>query len=136
MNFKRRPQISSEVKQRRLGLLVRIYDHIRDEINYFLDKLFPSRGTHLPYPEAEKCIQKSKLDPDTKEQMLFLLKKTSRGAGLDTAAQKWAKTYNIVNARKFHSLIKQFDKLHVNPITLTTKDKTEIPSLRTLIPLE
>ena len=88
MNFKRRPQISSEVKQRRLGLLVRIYDHIRDEINYFLDKLFPSRGTHLPYPEAEKCIQKSKLDPDTKEQMLFLLKKMSRGAGLDTAAQR------------------------------------------------
>lgn len=112
------------------------YDHIRDEINYFLDKLFPSHGTHLPYPEAEKAIQKSKLDPDTKEQMLFLLKKTSRGAGLDTAAQKWAKTYNIVNARKFHSLMKQFDKLHVNPITLTTKDKTEIPSLRTLIHLE
>ena len=54
----------------------------------FLDKRFPSRGTHLPYPEAEKCIQKSKLDPDTKEQMLFLLKKTSRGAGLDTAAQR------------------------------------------------
>ena len=112
------------------------YDHIRDEINYFLDKLFPSHGVHLPYPEAKKAIQKSKLDPDTRKQMLFLLEKTSRGAGLDTAAQKWAKTYNIVNARKFHSLMKQFDTLHVNPITLTTKDKTEIPSLRTLIHLE
>ena len=112
------------------------YDHIRDEINYFLDKLFFFFLIHMPYPEAKKTIQKSKLDPDTKEQMLFLLKKVSDGAGLDTAARKWMKTYNIVDARKFHSLIKQFDKLHVNPITLTTKDKTEIPSLRTLIHLE
>ena len=112
------------------------YGHIRDEINYFLDKLFPARGIHLPYPEAEKRIQECKLDSDIQEQMLFLLEKTSRGAGLDTAAQKWTKTYNIVNTRKFHSLMKQFDKLHVNPITLTAKDKTEIPSLRTLIHLE
>lgn len=112
------------------------YGHIRDEINYFLDKLFPARGIHLPYPEAEKRIQECKLDSDIQEQMLFLLEKTSRGAGLDTAARKWMKTYNIVDTRKFHSLIKQFDKLHVNPITLTTKDKTEIPSLRTLIQLE
>ena len=112
------------------------YDHVSDEIDYFLDKLFPSHGTHLPYPEAKKAIQKSKLDPGTRKQMLFLLEKTSRGAGLDTAAQKWAKTYSIVDSRKFHSLMKQFDKLHVNPITLTSKDTTEIPSLRTLIHLE
>ena len=112
------------------------YDHIRGEINYFLDKLFPARGIHLSYPEAEKRIQECKLDSDIQEQMLFLLEKTSRGAGLDTAAQKWTKTYNIVNTRKFHSLMKQFDKLHVNPITLTSKDKTEIPCLRTLIHLE
>ena len=112
------------------------YDHVSDEIDYFLDKLFPSHGTHLPYPEAKKAIQKSKLDPDTRKQMLFLLEKTSRGAGLDTAAQKWTKTYSIVDSRKFHSLMKQFDKLHVNPITLTSKDTTEIPSLRTLIHLE
>ena len=112
------------------------YDHIRDEINYFLDKLFPARGIHLPYPEAEKRIQECKLDSDIKEQMLFLLKKTSDGAGLDTAAQKWTKTYNVVNTRMFHSLMKQFDKLHVNPITLTSKDKTEISCLRTLIHLE
>lgn len=105
----------------------------------FLDKLFPSHGTHLPYPEAKKAIQKSKLPPDTKAQLLFLLEKTSRGTGLDTAAQKWTKTYNtynIVDTRKFHSLMKQFDKLHVNPVTLTSKDKAEISCLRTLIQLE
>ena len=37
--------------------------------------------------------------------------------GLDTAAHKWKQTYNIVDSRKFHSLMKQFDKLHVNPVT-------------------
>lgn len=109
------------------------YDNVYTTISDFLDKLFPARGIHLPYPEAEKRIQKCKLDSDIKEQMLFLLKKTSRGAGLDTAAQKWKQTYSIVDIRKFHSLIKQFDKLYVNPVTLTSKEICEIPCLRTLI---
>lgn len=112
------------------------YDSIGTVINDFLDKLFPVRASHLPYHEAERVIQKGKLDSDTKEQMLFLLKKTSRGAGLDTAAQKWKQTYNIVDSRKFNSLMKEFDRLHINPVTLPTKDKKEIPCLCTLIYLE
>ena len=64
--------------------------------------------------------------------MLFLMEKTSRGARLDTAAQRWKQTYNIVDSRKFHSLMKQFDKLHVNPVTLTSKGKAEIPCLRSV----
>jgi len=112
------------------------YDRIGTVINDFLDRLFPARAAHLPYPDTERIIQKSKLDSDIKEQMLFLLKKTSRGAGLDTAAQKWKQTYNIVDSRKFNSLMKQFDRIHVNPVTLTGKDKEEIPCLRTLIHLQ
>lgn len=100
-------------------------------IQEFIEKLFPSQGVHLPYPVAEQRIRKSKLDADTKEQMLFLLKKTSRGAGLDTAAQKWKTHYNIVDARKFHSLIRKFDKLQVNPVTLTTRETKGIPCVRT-----
>ena len=96
------------------------YDSIGTVINHFLDKLFPARAAHLPYHEAERVIQKSKLDLSTKEQMLFLLEKTSRGAGLDTAAQKWKQTYHIVDSRKFHSLMKQFDRFNINPITLTS----------------
>lgn len=109
------------------------YDSIGTVINHFLDKLFPAQAAHLPYPDAERIIQKSKLDSETKEQMLFLLEKTSRGAGLDTAAQKWKQTYNIVDSRKFNSLMKQFDRLRINPITLTSKDKDELPCLRTII---
>lgn len=105
-------------------------------IREFIEKLFPSQGVHLPYPEAEQRIRKSKLDVDAKEQMLFLLKKTSRGAGLDTAAQKWTQAYHVVDSRKFHSLIKQFDRLHINPVTLTSKDKEEIPCLRAIIKQE
>ena len=100
-------------------------------IQEFIEKLFPSQGVHLPYPVAEQQIRKSKLDADTKEHMLFLLKKTSRGAGLDTAAQKWKTHYNIVDARKFHSLIRKFDELQVNPITLTTWETKGIPCVRT-----
>lgn len=109
------------------------YDSIGTVINHFLDKLFPAQAAHLPYPDAERIIQKSKLDSDTKKQMLFLLEKTSRSAGLDTAAQKWKQTYNIVDSRKFNSLMKRFDRLHVNPVTLTSKDKEEIPCVGTII---
>lgn len=59
--------------------------------------------------------------------MLFLMKKTSRGARLDSAAQEWKQAYHIVDSRKFHSLMKQFDRLHVNPVPLTSKDNEEIP---------
>ena len=109
------------------------YDKVCAAMREFLDKLFPADGMHLSYPEAERKIQQSKLDSDTKEQMLFLLKKTSRGAGLDTAAQKWKKAYSIVDARKFRSLMKQFDELQVNPVTLTSRNKQGIPCLRTVI---
>ncbi len=112
------------------------YERAAVIIQEFIEKLFPSRGVHLPYPEAEQRIRKSKLDADTKEQMLFLLKKTSRGAGLDTAAQRWKQTYNIVDPRKFHSMIRKFDKLHINPITLPSGEKEAIPCLRTLIEWE
>lgn len=68
--------------------------------------------------------------------MLFLIKKTSRGAGLDTAAQKWKEAYNIVDARKFHSLMKQFNKLQVDPVTLTSRGQQEVPCLRAMIEKE
>lgn len=102
------------------------YDNVYAAIHDFLDKLFPARGIHLPYPEAEKKIQKCRLDSDIKEQMLFLLKKTSRGAGLDIAAKKWKIHYKIVDSRKFHSIMKQFDQLCVNPVTLTSQENQEI----------
>ena len=112
------------------------YDNVCTVIREFLDKLFPADGMHLPYPEAERKIQQSKLDSDTKEQMLFLLKKTSRGAGLDTAAQKWKEAYSVVDIRKFHALIKQFDKLQVNPVTLPSRKQQGIPCLRALIKMQ
>ena len=109
------------------------YDNVCTAISDFLDKLFPAREIHLPYPEAEKRIQKCKLDSDTKEQMLFLLKKTSRGAGLDTAAKKWKMHYKIVDSREFRSIIKYFDLLCVNPVALSSKEMCETPCLCTLI---
>ena len=112
------------------------YDNVCAAIGEFLDKLFPAGGMHLPYPEAERKIQQSKLDSAIKEQMLFLLKKTSRGAGLDTAAQKWKETYSVVDIRKFHALMKQFDKLQVNPVTLTSREQQGIPCLRAVIEQE
>ena len=105
-------------------------------ISSYLTRMFPCTAPHLRYKDAVSAVMENIKKERLREQMLFLLRKTSDGAGLDTAAQKWAKIYDIVDARKFHSLMKQFDKLHVNPITLTSNDKTEIPCLCTLIQLE
>ena len=99
----------------------------------FLAKLFPVASPYLPYPQAEERIFKSKLDADTKEQMHFLLQKTSRCTGLGTAAQKWKQTYNDVNARKFHSMIRKFYKLHINPIPFPSVERKSVLGLRALI---
>src|SRR5699024_10622377 len=96
-------------------------------------KLFPSSGTHLPYTEAIRKIKWSAFDSKTKEQMLFLVEKTSRSAGLDTAAHKWKKAYNIVGNHAFDQLIKMFDQIDVNPVTLRVKEKHNIPCLRKMI---
>ena len=56
--------------------------------------------------------------------------------GLDTAAQKWKETYSVVDIRKFHALMKQFDKLQVNPVTLTSREQQGIPCLRAVIEQE
>ena len=118
------------------SLLKAALEHALPVISSYLTRIFPCTAPHLRYEDALYSVMENVKKERLREQMLFLLRKTSDDAGLDTVAQKWAKTYNIVDARKFHSLMKQFDKLHVNPITLTNTDKTEIPSLRTLIHLE
>jgi hypothetical protein len=109
------------------------YKEIRNVLVYYLDKLFPSSGTHLPYSEAVRKIKWSALDSNTKEQMLFLLKKTSRSAGLDIVACKWKDGYGIVRPHKFEKLMNAFDTIDVNPITLGNNEQNITPCLRKII---
>ena len=119
--------LDKETLEDNLSLLKAASKRALPVISSYLTRMFPCTAPHLRYEDAVYSVMKNVKKDRLREQMLFLLRKTSDGAGLDTAVQKWAKIYDIVGARKFHSLMKQFDKLHVNPITLTTKDKTEIP---------
>lgn len=109
------------------------HQQIRDVFCHYLNQLFPASGTHLPYAEAIRKIKWSAFDSKTKEQMLFLVEKTSRSAGLDTAAHKWKKAYNIVGNHAFDQLTKMFDQIDVNPVTLRVKEKHNIPCLRKMI---
>lgn len=128
--------LDKETLEDNLSLLKAASKHALPVISSYLTRMFPCTAPHLRYEDAVSAVMKNIKKERLREQMLFLLRKTSDGAGLGTAAQKWMKIYDIADARKFHSLMKQFDKLHVNPITLTSNDKTEIPCLRTLIQLE
>ena len=102
----------------------------------YLEKLFPCRGEHVSYKKAEKKIEEEIKDKKLRQQMLFLLKKTSKGAGLDTAIQKFDEQYKDVNHRKLKKVLSAFDKLDLNPITLANVSKTKhLPSLLRMITL-
>ena len=108
------------------------YKEIRHVLYHYLDKMFPACGTHWTYEKAVRKIKWSDLEEITKEQMLFLVEKTSRGAGLDTAARKWEEAYKGVKRKEFNQIIRAFDKIDVNPITLRAKE-SEIPCLHRML---
>ena len=102
----------------------------------YLEKLFPCRGEHLRYQKATKKIEKEITDTGLQQQMLFLLKKTSKGTGLDTAIQKFDEQYKNVNHRKLKKVLSEFDELDVNPITFTNHSKIKhLSSLLRMIAL-
>ncbi|RHR11030.1 hypothetical protein DWX58_00790 [Pseudoflavonifractor sp. AF19-9AC] len=108
------------------------YKQIRYVLYQYLGKMFPACGTHWTYEKAVRKIKWSDLEQTAKEQMLFLVEKTSRGAGLDTAARKWEEAYRVVKKKEFDKMMRMFDKIDVNPITLGAKEG-EIPCLRKML---
>ncbi|WP_191378770.1 hypothetical protein [uncultured Flavonifractor sp.] len=107
---------------------------VQDVISHYLKKLIPCSGVHVRYEKACKGIQTRIKDPVLQEQMLFLLKKTSSGVGLDTAARKLVERYHDRNGKIFKRALENFDHLDVNPITLANSStKAQLPSMRNLI---
>ena len=71
--------------------------------------------------------------PLLREQMLFLLRKTSDSAGLDTAAKKKKKDYKDVKDKRMKKIYSAFDTLDINPITLPNSSKVaQLSSIKTV----
>ena len=87
-------------------------------------KIFTAGGRDADKTVTQK-IEEAIEDKKLRQQMLFLLKKTSKGAGLDTAIQKFDEQYKDVNHRKLKKVLSAFDELDLNPITLANVSKTK-----------
>lgn len=110
------------------------YQHVNEMLMGYLRKMFPCSGKHLSYRKTERIMKEQVTDSILQEQMLFLVKKTSDGAGLDTATQKLKDSYTNVDVRRLKKLWAAFDALDINPITLPNDGpKKQIPSLLELL---
>lgn len=109
------------------------FNLVREVIFHYLEKLFPCSGNHVRYEIAKDEILNGIEAPLLQEQMLFLLRKTSDGAGLDTAAQKLKKDYKDVKDKRMKKIYSAFDTLDINPITLPNSSKVaQLPSIKTV----
>lgn len=103
-------------------MLIAGYEHIEDTIDDYLSKMFPFSGGITRYAVAKKYIESSMVDSLLKEQMLYLLRKTSDSAGLSAAVHKlkdhYKGHYNNVDDRLVKKILSEFDRLGIAPITI------------------
>lgn len=79
--------------------------------------MYPFAGEVVSYDKAKKAIQEKVKDNLLREQMLYLLKKTSDSAGMSTAVQKLKEHYKNVTDRRKKEILFAFDELGISPIT-------------------
>ena len=65
-------------------------------------------------------MRESDLEEETREQMLFVLKKAIKDSGLDTALDRLAIQYGPEAEKR---VLADFDQLRINPITLPNESK-------------
>ena len=110
------------------------YQSVRPILQKYLKRLFPCSGPHRTFAETLDRIQSSDLKKKKKEQMEFLVLKTSDGDGLDTALEKLKKKYGIKDQRTIRKLYDSFEELDINPITLRNDSAyQEVPNPRKMI---
>lgn len=98
----------------------------------YLVKLFPCEGTHLRYKDAVSSVQKVK-NKTLRNQMLYLIRKVSDAATMDSAAQKFIEYYSDVKEKLLKKVLNRLEKLGVSPITLP--NNSSIPHLASLTEL-
>lgn len=95
------------------------YGQAKSVMEGYLHKMFPCTGEFVSYKQAKRAIETGVKNQKLQEQMLYLLKKTSHSAGLDTAVRILKDHYKNVNHQRIKKLFAEFEELGINPITLT-----------------
>lgn len=116
------------------SLLKAASEHALPVISSYLTRIFPCTAPHLRYEDALYSVMENVKEERLREQMLFLLRKTSDGAGLDTAAQKLREVYTDVNNKRWKKILDKFEALNVTPITLLNAGKLKsLPHLGAIV---
>lgn len=98
-------------------MLLAGYENGMDILDGYYNKMFPFSGETVRYEKAKKQIESKVQDSHMKEQMLYLLEKTSDSAGLSAAVRKLKDHYKDVDDRRVKKILSAFDKLGIAPIT-------------------
>ena len=93
------------------------YDQGKDILADYQEKIYPFAGEIVKYDAAKKLIHEKVKDSSLREQMLYLLEKTSDSAGVSTAVRKLKDHYSHVDGRRIKRIFAEFDKLDIAPIT-------------------
>ena len=102
-------------------MLLAGYEQGAEIIDNYREKMFPFTGENVPYKQAKKTIEQNVKKQSLRDQMLYLLKKTSDSAGLSAAVLKLKDHYKDVKKvddRRVKKIFAEFDKLGISPITL------------------
>ena len=116
------------------SLLKAALEHALPVISSYLTRIFPCTAPHLRYEDALYSVMENVKKERLREQMLFLLRKTSDGTRLDTAAQKSREAYTDVNNKRWKKILDKFEALNVTPITLLNAGKLKsLPHLGAIV---
>jgi len=112
-------------------MLTAAYRNAGEIIDDFLLKLFPCDADHYRYEDAVQIVKKKVKKDGLRKRMLFLLERMGAEAfnGLDQACRETSEHFDL-SSEEMKRLLKKFDKIGVNPITLP--NRSEIPKIKNI----
>ncbi len=107
-----------------LALIQAVYDKTPDILCNYMKRMFRVKGVFVNYNKAVERIKSAKFETDIKKRMLYLVRKTSDSDNLTNALDKTQNEFNLSD-QGITRLLKKFENLGINPITLPNSSKIE-----------
>lgn len=92
-----------------------------DIVSWYLQRMQISSGRYVRYEEAAAAIDSKIKREETRDRMLYLLRKTSDSRDLTAVLEKIKDEYGLKNSQ-IRRILKKFDKLGISPITLPNSE--------------
>ncbi len=107
-----------------IALIKAVYDKTPQILCKYMKRMFLVEGVFVTYNEAVECIKSANFKAATKEKMLYLVRRTSDSDNLTNALKK-TQTKFCLSDQGITRLLKKFENLGINPITLPNSSKIE-----------